>query len=181
MVSELTVRIEGARKSLAETEETLAKRKELEENRNVAREEFATLKAENELRKLEMDELKTRIDQLESAEGATCPLCGQELSEKHRHSTLKQLKREGKEKGDRFRANKSSMDELTKQIAEADSQIAKLGNAERERLTLSNSITQWTERIETANNSVKQLGNGWRVAAKRSGSDFIHRQIQSGN
>ena len=160
VVSELTGRIEGARKSLTEAEEMLAKRNELEENRNAAREEFASLKAENELRKLEMDELKARIDQLESAEGATCPLCGQELSEAHRKSTLKQLQKEGKEKGDHFRANKSRMDELTKVIAEIESQIAKLSNAERERLTLSNSITQWTERIESAQKAVQQWEAG---------------------
>ena len=160
VVSELTGRIEGARKSLTEAEEMLAKRNELEENRNAARDEFASLKAENELRKLEMDELKARIDQLESAEGATCPLCGQELSEAHRKSTLKQLQKEGKEKGDRFRANKSRMDELTKVIAEIESQIAKLSNAERERLTLSNSITQWTERIESAQKAVQQWETG---------------------
>ena len=160
VVSELTVKIEGARKSLAEAEERIAERGGLEEKRNAAREEFATLKAENELRKLEMDELKARINQLESAEGATCPLCGQELSEAHRKSTLKQLQKEGKEKGDRFRDNKKSMDELTKKIAEADSLIAKLANAERERLILSNSITQWTERIESAQKAVQQWETG---------------------
>ncbi|MFZ5855848.1 MAG: AAA family ATPase [Chloroflexota bacterium] len=160
VVSGLAKQIEGAKKTLAEAEETLAKRKELEESRSAAREEFATLKAENELRKLEMDELKARIDQLESAEGATCPLCGQELSEAHRKSTLKQLQKEGKEKGDRFRTNKSRMDELTKVIAETESQIAKLSSAERERLTLSNSITQWTERIESAQKAVQQWETG---------------------
>lgn len=155
-VSGLMKQTEAARKSLAEAEAALKKRGEIEEARNAAREESARLKAENELRKLEMDELKARIDQLESAEGAACPLCGQELSAKHRQSTLKQLRVEGKEKGDRFRANRSSMEELAKQVAEAESQAAKLVNAERERLTLSNSITQWTERIETAKNAVQQ-------------------------
>jgi exonuclease SbcC len=156
VVGELTGKIESAKKSLAEAEERMAQRGGLDEKRNAAREEFATLKAENELRKLEMDELKARMVQLESAEGATCPLCGQELSEAHRKSTLAQLQKEGKEKGDRFRANKSRMDELTKAIAEIESQIAKLSNAERERLTLSNSITQWTERIESAQKAVQQ-------------------------
>lgn len=156
LISELERRIEGAKKSLTEAEERIAQRGRLEEKRNAAREEFATLKAENELRKLEMDDLKTRIEQLESAEGAACPLCGQELSETHRQSTLKQLQKEGKEKGDRFRANKSRMDELAKMIAETDSQIAKLASAERERLTLSSSIAQWTERSEAARKAIQQ-------------------------
>ncbi len=155
-IGESTGKVESAAKSLAEAEGQIAKRGELEEGRNAAREEFATLKAENDLRKLEMDELKARIDQLESAEGAVCPLCGQELTEKHRQSTLKQLKAEGKEKGDRFRANKARMDELSKQIAALEAQAARLANAERERLTLSNSIAQWTERIEAAKTSIRQ-------------------------
>ena len=164
VVSELTSKIENAKKLLTEAEQNVAKRNEIEEARSAAREQFATLKAENELRKLEMDELKIRIDQLEAAEGATCPLCGQALSEAHRKSTLKQLQNEGKEKGDRFRDNKKSMDELAKQIANYESQIAKMGNAERERLTLSSSMAQWTERIETARASMK---NWEAVGAKR--------------
>ncbi len=164
VISELAVKIENAKKLLAEVEQSIAKRSELEETRSAAREQFATLKAENELRKIEMDELKARINQLKAAGGATCPLCGQVLSEEHRRSTLEQLQNEGKEKGDRFRANKSSMDDLAKQIANYESQAAKMGSAERERLNLSTSITQWTERIETIGNSAKN----WKITgAKR--------------
>ena len=108
-----------------------------------------------------MDELKEHIDQLEAAEGATCPLCGQALSEEHRQSTLKQLQDEGKEKGDRFRTNKTSIDDLAKQIADVESQIAKVESAERERLKQSNSVTQLTERIETDQRFDQELGNGW--------------------
>jgi exonuclease SbcC len=164
VISDLTAQIEDAKKSLAQAEEKIAKRNELEANRGEAREEHAKLKAENDLLKAEMDELKARIHQLETAEGATCPLCGQELSEAHRRSTLKQLNHEGKEKGDRFRANKSAMDDLARQIADCEGQIAAFENAERERLTHSTSVTQLTERVETIEKSVKN----WKSAgAKR--------------
>ncbi len=164
VISDLSGQIETAKKSLAEVEKKITQRSEFEENRSAAREQFGQLKAENELLKAQMDELKERIDRLESAEGATCPLCGQPLSEKHRQSTLKQLQAEGKEKGDRFRINKSSMDDLAKRIADYESQITKIENAERERLTYSNSVTQLTERIETIKNSIKN----WETAgAKR--------------
>jgi exonuclease SbcC len=154
-VGDLTAQVERAKKSLAETEGKIVQRSELEKDRNARREQYAELKAENESLKAKMDELKAHIDQLEAAEGATCPLCGQALSEEHRQSTLEQLKAEGKEKGDRFRANKSALDDLTKRIADFESHIVKLENAERERLVYSNSITQLTERIETIKNSVK--------------------------
>jgi len=162
--NELTSQIESAKKSLAEAEEKLEKRNELEENRNARREEYAKLKAENELLKVEMDELKEHIDQLEGAEGSTCPLCGQTLSEEHRQSTLKQLQDEGKEKGNRFRTNKLRIDDLAKQIVDCESQIAKVESAERERLRQSNSVTQLTERIETIKDSTK---NWETVGAKR--------------
>ncbi len=163
-ISELSGQIENAKKSLAEVEKKITQRSALEENRSAAREQFGQLKAENELLKAQMDELKERIDRLESAEGATCPLCGQPLSAQHRKSTLKQLQAEGKEKGDRFRVNKSSMDDLAKKIAEYESQIAKIESAERERLMVSNSVTQLTERIETIKSAIKN----WETAgAKR--------------
>ncbi|KAF0106907.1 MAG: hypothetical protein FD146_2265 [Anaerolineaceae bacterium] len=154
-VKDLTARLESAQKSLAEAEGKVAQRGDVEAGRSAAREQFAQLKAENEMLKAVMDELKARIGQLEAAEGAACPLCGQPLSEEHRRSTLEQLNVEGKEKGDRFRVNKSSLDELAKQIAGYETQAARLEGAERERLAASNSVTQLTERIETIGNAVK--------------------------
>ncbi|MBI3737421.1 MAG: SMC family ATPase, partial [Chloroflexi bacterium] len=154
-IGEMNTQVESAKKSLAQVEEKVTKRNELEENRSAAREQYGQSKAENELLKAQMDELKERIDRLSAAEGATCPLCGQPLSTQHRKSTLKQLQEEGKEKGDRFRVNKSNMDEIAKRITDYESQIAKMESAERERLTLSNTVTQLTERIETIRNSIK--------------------------
>ena len=163
-INDLTAQIESTKKSLTEAEEKLKQRNGLDKDRNARREEYAKLKAENELLKTQMDELREHIDQLEAAEGATCPLCGQALSEEHRQSTLKQLQDEGKEKGNRFRTNKTSIDELAKQISDYESQIAKAESAERERLKQSNLVTQLTERIETIKDSVK---NWETVSAKR--------------
>ncbi|HUH97013.1 MAG TPA: SMC family ATPase [Anaerolineales bacterium] len=157
-LGELRAQIESANRSLVEAEAKLKHRTELEGNRNSAREEFATLKAENELLKVEMAELKEHIDQLAAAEGATCPLCGQALSAEHRQSTLKQLNEEGKEKGGRFRTNKLRLDELAGQIAERESQIARIEGAERERLQQSNAVAQLTERVETIEDSIKNWG-----------------------
>ena len=97
----------SAKSSLKQAEAKVAERAELEGERNAARERQAELKAENEALKADMNELKERIESLKAAEGATCPLCGQELSPEHRKATLKQLESEGKEKGDRFRANQA--------------------------------------------------------------------------
>ena len=67
-----------------EAEEKAEFRTQLESQRNSARERQAELKAENEALKTDMNQLKERIDTLKFAEGASCPLCGQQLSEEHR-------------------------------------------------------------------------------------------------
>lgn len=165
-LADLTARLENAQKSLAAAEEKIASRGEVETTRSAAREQLAQLKAENDLLKTQMDELKERIEQLQAAEGAACPLCGQPLSEEHRRSTLEGLTAEGKAKGDRFRANKAAMDALTHQIADCDRQMVALEAAERERLAASSAIAQLTERVETIQKTVQawEVGGAKRLA-----------------
>lgn len=155
-VGALKSEIETARKSLEESESRVKERIKLEGERNAGRERQAALKVENDVLKIDMHQLKERIQTLKSADGATCPLCGQELSREHRKSTLKQLEDEGGEKGDRFRANKSAAENLEKQIAGFESQIAKLANAEKERLDHSKMLSQLTERIDRLQSLVKE-------------------------
>ena len=50
-------------------------------------------------------------------------MCGQELSEEHRKSTLKQLEEEGKEKGDPYRANQKETTDLANKSPIYESQI----------------------------------------------------------
>ena len=119
MIRELEEQVAAAQIALQEAEAKIEERGELENQRNEAREKNAALKVENESLRKEMDEIKKRIDSLEETEGnAACPVCGQELSEAHRKSTLEELNKVGKEKGDQFRANKTEFDEIEKQITE---------------------------------------------------------------
>ncbi len=57
-----------------------------------------------------MIDLKTRIDLLQEATEPMCPICGQPLTQKHLKETLAILMKEGKERGDRFRANLTGED-----------------------------------------------------------------------
>src|SRR6266545_3601210 len=123
-INDLQKNIERAKSSLKDAEAKVSERLYLEGERNSARERQAELKAENEALKADMNELKERIDSLKAAGGATCPLCGQELSLEHRESTLLQLESEGRQKGDRFRANPAESAELVRQITDYESQIA---------------------------------------------------------
>ena len=155
-VGSLKTDIDKTKKLLSEAEGRIKERLDLEEQRNTSREKQAEMKAENDALKVDMNQLKERIETLKAAEGAACPLCGQPLSKEHRKSTLKQLEEEGKEKGDRYRANQNETAKLADEIAKVESQISKLANAENERIKHSNSVSQLTERIETLQRLVKE-------------------------
>ncbi len=162
-IKELNADIEIAKNALGEANVKVAERAELEKNKNDARERQAALKAENEALKESMNSLKERIESLKAADGATCPLCGQDLTEKHRKSTLKQLEEEGKQKGDKFRANKTEGDSLEKEIEQLTARIAKLASADNDRLKNSNTLSQLTERID----SLQSIARGWEKTGKK--------------
>ena len=149
--------------ALRQAEARIAERTEIENLRNAARERQAALKVENDTLKVDMNQLKERIDTLKSAGGATCPLCGQELSEEHRLSTLEQLEGEGKQKGDLFRANQKETTELSQQITSYDLQIMKLASAENERVRIVSEVSQLTERMET----LQALATEWEATGKK--------------
>lgn len=164
VIADLEKNIEAAEQSLSEMESQIAKRVELETQRNEAREKHAALKVENETLRRDMDEFKARITSLEKADGAACPLCGQELSEEHRSTTLKALSAQGRQKGDQFRSNKKEIEDIEKRIANYGSQIAQFANAEDERVRYSNIISQLTMQLGL----VKTQNADWeKTGAKR--------------
>src|SRR5215211_4415837 len=148
-IETLQKEISQAEASLRDAEARVTERLQLESERNSARERQAELKAENEALKADMNELKERIDSLKAAEGATCPLCGQELSTEHREATLIQLESEGRREGDHFRANQAEAVELARQITEYESKITGLAAAENERVQHVSQVSLLTERMET--------------------------------
>ncbi|MBM4426472.1 MAG: SMC family ATPase [Chloroflexi bacterium] len=148
-IAELEEQLESAQSALGEAESRIKERAELEASRNEARERQAAMKVENETLRTQMDELKIRIDALSVAEGAECPLCGQPLSDAHRKSTLKQLEKEGKEKGDAFRKNVAESKILEERVASCEARIKSLSNADLERVKFSNSISQVTLQLES--------------------------------
>ncbi len=156
VISNLEEQVDAAQKSLLEVEAKITERGELESERNSARENLSALKVSNEALKKEMDEIKKRIVALEETHGATCPVCGQELTESHRQSTLDELNKNGKLKGDQFRANKKEIEDAEKQITSYELRVTKLSNVENERVKISNTISQLTERIETLHAAEKE-------------------------
>lgn len=150
--------IEATQRRLTEVEEKIKEREELTARLQSLRERQTTLKTENEALKAEMNQLKERIEALKSAAGAECPLCGQRLTPEHRKFTLDKLEKEGREKGDRFRANKNEMEDLRIQIADLEVQIAQLASAENERVQLASEVSQRSERLNTLQVLRKEWG-----------------------
>jgi exonuclease SbcC len=163
VIGELKEKIESEKKVLAETEAKLSEREELEKQAGAGREKMAELKAENQTLKAQMEELKTRIDRLQATEGAVCPLCGQDLSEEHRKSTLAGLEGEGKTQGDRYRANTAEMKVLAEQIVNYDLQLSNYTAIESERQSASATIAQLTERMET----LKKQADEWKSTGEK--------------
>ncbi|HSL30237.1 MAG TPA: SMC family ATPase [Anaerolineales bacterium] len=170
VIGELREQIAAAENLLKEAEARVAERLGLEEQRNAARERQAEIKAENEALKTDMNELKERIESLRSAQGASCPLCGQELSPEHRLSTLVQLETDGKQKGDRFRANQAESAELTSQISGYELQITRLASAENERVRYASEVSQLTERLENIRSTLEEWKAGGEKRLKEVGA-----------
>ncbi|MBK8616465.1 MAG: SMC family ATPase [Anaerolineales bacterium] len=157
MVSDLEEKVAAAQASLLEVQAKVEERNELSNQQTEAREKNAALKVENESLRKEMDEIKKRIDSLEETQNdAACPVCGQELSAAHRKSTLKELNKEGKDKGDQFRANKTKLEEIELQITNYQLQVTQFASAEKDILIHSNTISQLTERIESLKSAEKE-------------------------
>jgi len=171
----LKTEIENSQKLHTEAEAKVVERSQFEQQRGTARERLAEVKVENEALQIEMDGLKARIETLDTSEGATCPLCGQPLSPQHRKVTLKQLQAEGKEKGDRFRANKSTLEELIGNIKAFELKISMLSLVDKERLVHSNSVAQFTERFERLNS----LSKDWEMNGMRRLKD-VEKTLESG-
>ena len=146
--------ISQAEKDLRERDE---KKAELED----AQAKLAEAKAENPRLFQEMKQLEKRIQDLEEAGGADCPLCGQPMGEAERKDLISDLKEKGKEKGDRYRENKTTLAEADQKVQKLQEEISLLSKAEKElrrtrqehdRLTLD--LTQ----LETKQDAWKKVG-----------------------
>jgi exonuclease SbcC len=91
---------------LALLAERQAEREAAQERTQALAEESAGLTVRNDQLRAGMDTLKEKIELLEQeAAEATCPLCGQALSDDHRREMVAQFELEGKELADAHRAN----------------------------------------------------------------------------
>jgi len=135
--------IEIVKKNETDLETREQKKKTLED----ARQEQADAKAENPRLYKDMKDLKKRIAELEKTEGPLCPLCGQVLSPAERESLVQNLKEEGKDLGDRYRQNQSTLQEADQVVKDLQLQITELSLAEKTLRKLRQEIDQIENKI----------------------------------
>lgn len=139
-----------------QAEEELENRDQKKKELDQARQQQADAKAENPRLYQEMKELEKRIDELEETEGALCPLCGQALSLEERESLIYSLKAEGKDLGDRFRENKTTLKKAAQVVKDLQLQITEFSLVENKLRNLiqgtdktANQITQLNGRKQS--------------------------------
>lgn len=136
-----------AQSALKKAEEDIQRRAALEQERNAAREQQAELKGKNEALRKEMELLVKRIDTLEQAQGAICPVCRQEMNDAQRESTLQDLRQEGKSQGDLHRANQGEVSQLSLKITDWEKEIGNLAGVDQQRVQQTKTISQIDERL----------------------------------
>lgn len=107
--------------SIQALQQRIEQRGALEKELQDLQQRAAGMKVENDQLRLEMQELRERIDTLKDVEGAICPLCGQPLNPQDREALLNSLEAQGKQKGDTYRMNQA----LQKQGEDRKAELAR--------------------------------------------------------
>lgn len=147
-IADLEAQIPAVQAEALVVEANLSRRAQLDEQRQDALQSLAEARAENPRLKAEMDELKARIDQLTQTEGATCPLCGQPLSQIERQALIEALTEQGRELGDRYRTNKTVLEQADERVRGLAEQIDQLAPAEEQLRAHAQTVAALTSRLE---------------------------------
>jgi len=144
---------------LSEIDASINQRKNLEDQLQIALQTRADAKAENQRARTEMEELKSRIDGLEKLTQASCPTCGAPLSENERLKRIDELNQQGKQMGDRFRANVEFLQKSEQEVKDIEAQIKELSKIESQR----DGLTQAKAQLEARLNAINQLDSEWQA------------------
>ncbi len=160
LVSKLpTLEEEVARETefIQEAETRLKERDQTKSSLEEARQQLADARAENPRLMKEMKELERRIQELSDTEGATCPLCGQQLPPEERAELVESLKRTGKDLGDRYRSNQKLLEEADQIVRERQVKITKLSAAEKDL----RSHNKKADQLENQITEIKSKQSAW--------------------
>lgn len=163
--------------TLAELTSGAERRDVLRQSLESANEELQEKKAENSVLKQQMDLLKERQTQLLGA-AADCPVCRRPLDETERARLRDEYQTEGKQLGDRYRANQQRCRALTREIEEARSRIAALDRQLREQPGVIRQVGSLEQQLATGRRDADLIASREaerdRVAAVLATNDFAH-------
>ena len=138
-------------------ENELSSRAQLEAVLREVQGRVAEAQVENRSLREAMNALKERIDRLSEVEGAVCPLCGQPLSPEERLVLVTDLESEGKEMGDRFRANNDLRTQAETQKTEMQERINSMAHYEEEL----RGLARQHDRLEAEHARITQAVADW--------------------
>ncbi len=144
----IQLNLEASQAAVQKAAEERAAAGALKSELDTAVQKQAEARAENPRLKAQMDELKERIDKITDIEGALCPLCGQPLSPQDRQRLIQDLEAQGREMGDRYRANQSVLREAEQLTNKLTAQIKELSEADARYLEHSQLVTRCSTRLE---------------------------------
>lgn len=153
---ELVARLGEVNAELARLEAARREREQLQSQLSEARERGGEARAQNDVLRREMNDLRARIKALERV-GAICPTCGRELAEVDRVRLLDEWTNQGTERGDAYRANETLVKQLTDRRAEIEGQIESVERALPGLPALQREQVALTARIARAEEAEAQL------------------------
>jgi exonuclease SbcC len=171
---ELDRQIDDAAAGVRRLEERLAGRAPLEAALQETQASASDSRSENGTLRRAMQDLKERIERLHHVEGAACPLCGQPLSPEERAALVAGLEQEGKEMGNRYRANLDLQTQSEARVRELQAEIAGLARFETEL----REQTRQHDRLEAGRQRIVEAVAAWTVggAARLAEIDRVLRE-----
>ena len=156
---------------LDELEALRAEREALQGAQKAIAEETGALSAQNRALKNEMNDLRRRLDMLESAQEARCPVCNGPLDDAQRADLAEQYESQGKECRRLFDANQERLHACAQEKADTEARIAALDKALRAEAKLKAAEGRLVERLEKAHAA------GQRAAEDRAALAEVQRLL----
>jgi len=143
--------LEEAQRNLRE----LAEKREMLEGKKRKK---ASIEGEIGPLRIEMNFIKARMKEMESGDVEDCPLCGQAMTGEHQDHAIQEYKRQGTERGDRFREITAALETLNREIAEFSLAVEGQKDWERKRDTAQAAVSRIEERLK----SIDRTLTAWR-------------------
>lgn len=184
--SQAETALEEARQRLATVEEKNVRLMQAMAERD-------NVKSQLERLRVEMDKLDERRQKLDAETGGTCPLCGQTLSEEHRHTVVDEIETQGKKHAGEYRQNRERMAVLSEEIdtlrqevqsrdrlqREVQNQQQRLASAEARLEEIDRAVGKWQEegaaRLATLQ---EQVADDAPIKKKKAQVSALQEQVQ---